>query len=99
MILIHLIRLQIKQFLAFVKRIYSDLPKHLMKIFEPRQLICVKDLKDLDLKQLLSETYTITTINVTGGNVGNVVATVSDLIDILTKDYSILINLIYFSTM
>lgn len=49
-------------FLSFVKTIYSDLPKHMPKIFEPRPPIRVKDLKELNLDQLLAETYTITPI-------------------------------------
>lgn len=53
---------EIQMFLTFVKTIYSDLPKHLPKIFEPRPPIRVKDLKDLNLEQLLNETYTITPI-------------------------------------
>lgn len=53
---------EIQMFLSFVKQIYSDLPKHLPKIFEPRPPIRVKDLKDLNLEQLLNETYTITPI-------------------------------------
>lgn len=53
---------EIQMFLSFVKTIYSDLPKHLPKIFEPRPAIRIKDLKDLNLEQLLSETYTITPI-------------------------------------
>lgn len=59
-------------FLTLVKQIYSDLPKHMPKIFEPRPPIRVKDLKDLNLEQLLNETYTITPIQVekkTGENV------------------------------
>lgn len=54
---------EIQMFLSFVKTIYSDLPKHLPKIFEPRAPIRVKDLKELNFEQLLSETYTITTIH------------------------------------
>lgn len=53
---------EIQHFLAFVKSIYSDLPKHLPKIFEPRLPIRVKDLKELNLDQLLQEIYTITPI-------------------------------------
>lgn len=63
---------EIHMFLTLVKQIYSDLPKHMSKIFEPRQPIRVKDLKDLNLEQLLNETYTITPIQVekkTGENV------------------------------
>lgn len=45
-----------------MKAIYSDLPKHLPKIFEPRAQIRVKDLKEINIEHLLSETYTITPI-------------------------------------
>lgn len=54
----------IQSFLTFVKQIYSDLPNHLPKIFEPRSPIRVKELKELNLEHLLQETYTITPIQV-----------------------------------
>lgn len=54
---------EIQMFLSFVRTIYSDLPKHLPKIFEPRPTIRVKDLKELNLEQILAETYTLTTIH------------------------------------
>lgn len=57
---------EIHIFLTLVKQIYSDLPKHMPKIFEPRQPLRVKDLKDLNIDQLLNETYTITPIQVIG---------------------------------
>lgn len=53
---------EIQMFLGFVKQIYSDLQKHLPKIFEAKPPIRVKDLKELNLDVLLAETYTITTI-------------------------------------
>lgn len=53
---------EIQMFLSFVRNIYSDLPKHLPKIFEPRAAIRVKDFKDLNLEQVLAETYTMTPI-------------------------------------
>ncbi|XP_055697058.1 transcription-associated protein 1 isoform X2 [Phlebotomus papatasi] len=55
---------EIGHFLAFVKNIYSELPKHMAKIFEPRAPIRVKDLKELNMEQLLAESYTITPIQV-----------------------------------
>lgn len=55
---------EIHMFLTLVKQIYSDLPKHMPKIFEPRPPIRVKDLKDVNLEHLLNETYTITPIQV-----------------------------------
>lgn len=55
---------EIHLFLQLVKQIYSDLPTHMPKIFEPRPPIRVKDLKDVNLEQLLNETYTITPIQV-----------------------------------
>lgn len=53
---------EVQFFLLFVKEVYNDLPKHMPKIFEPKQPIRVKDLKDLNLEQLLNETYTLTQI-------------------------------------
>jgi transformation/transcription domain-associated protein len=47
-----------------VRNIYSDLPKNLNKIFEPREQIKVKDLKEINLEQLLPEIYSSTTIYV-----------------------------------
>lgn len=55
---------EIHIFLTLVKQIYSDLPSHLNKIFEPRPPIRIKELKDLNLEQILRETYTITTVQV-----------------------------------
>ena len=54
--------LQIQHFLQFVKSIYSELPKNLPKIFEPRPPIRVKDLSEINLEALLKETFTITPI-------------------------------------
>lgn len=53
---------EIQHFLNYVKTIYSDLPKHLTKIFEPKQQLRVKDIKDLNIEQILPEIYTITQI-------------------------------------
>lgn len=53
---------EIQQFLTYVKTIYSDLPSHLPKIFEPKTPLRVKDIKDINVEQLLPETYTITAI-------------------------------------
>lgn len=53
---------EIKEFLTYVKTIYSDLPLHLPKIFEPKTPLRVKDIKDINVEQLLPETYTITSI-------------------------------------
>lgn len=54
---------QIHKFLQWVKGIYSDLPNHLPKIFEPKPTIRVKDLSEVNIDQLLSETYTTTPIH------------------------------------
>lgn len=51
-------------FATFAKKIYSDLPNHMPNIFEAPSQIRVKELKDLNLEQLLQETYTITPIRV-----------------------------------
>lgn len=53
---------EIQHFLQFVKSIYSELPNHMKKIFEPRPPITVKDLSELNTEELLKETFTITTI-------------------------------------
>jgi hypothetical protein len=61
-IIISLILFQIKQFISYVRNIYSDLPGHLPKIFEPRPPIRVKDLKELNIEQILPEIYTSTPV-------------------------------------
>ncbi|CAH2104885.1 unnamed protein product [Euphydryas editha] len=53
----------IHKFLQWVKGIYSDLPNHLPKIFEPKSTIRVKDLSEVNIDQLLQETYTTTPIH------------------------------------
>ncbi|KAI4498009.1 hypothetical protein M0802_006833 [Mischocyttarus mexicanus] len=53
---------EIQYFLQFVKSVYSELPKNLSKIFEPRQPIKVKDLSEVNIEALLNETFTITAI-------------------------------------
>lgn len=53
---------EINHFLHYVRTIYSDLPKHMPKIFEPRQPIRRQDIKDINIEQLLPEIYTITPI-------------------------------------
>lgn len=55
---------EIQDFLSYVKTIYSDLPKHLTTMFEPKQPIRVKDLKEVNFEGLLPETFTITSIQV-----------------------------------
>lgn len=49
--------------MQWVKGIYSDLPNHLPKIFEPKPTIRVKDLSEVNIEQLLQETYTTTPIH------------------------------------
>lgn len=80
--------LQIQLFLSFVKSIYSDLPKHLPKIFEPRSSIRVKDLKDINLDQILSETYTITTIQAEKKAADGVTVNVSNANRTLNKNHN-----------
>ncbi|XP_017777683.1 PREDICTED: transformation/transcription domain-associated protein isoform X2 [Nicrophorus vespilloides] len=53
---------EIHYFLQFVKTIYSELPTHMSEIFEPRAPIKVKDLAELNIDELLKETFTITSI-------------------------------------
>nr|XP_022907724.1 transformation/transcription domain-associated protein [Onthophagus taurus] len=53
---------ELQHFLQFVKNMYSELPNHINKIFEPKPPIKVKDLSDLNMDELLKETFTITMI-------------------------------------
>ncbi|XP_032685098.1 transformation/transcription domain-associated protein [Odontomachus brunneus] len=53
---------EIQYFLQFVKSVYSELPKNLPKIFEPRPPLRVKDLSEINIEALLKETFTITAI-------------------------------------
>lgn len=55
---------EVQLFLSFVKQMYADLPKHLPKIFEPRASLRIHDMTEVNLEQLLSETYTVTQIQV-----------------------------------
>lgn len=68
---------EIQHFLHFVKSIYSDLPNHMNKIFEPKAPIKVGDLSELNLEELLKETFTTTTIQVEKKNKDDVV-TITD---------------------
>lgn len=53
---------EIQRFLAFVKTIYKQLPNHLNKIFEAPRPMRVKDINEINLNNLLCETFTATTI-------------------------------------
>lgn len=53
---------EIQHFLQFVRSIYKDLPDHMNKIFEPKNPIRVKDLSEINVEALLTETYTMTPI-------------------------------------
>lgn len=61
-----------------MKAIYSDLPKHLPKIFEPRAQIRVKDLSELNISELLNETYTTTPIQADKKTADGAVVTVNN---------------------
>ncbi|XP_076255473.1 transcription-associated protein 1-like [Rhynchophorus ferrugineus] len=66
---------EIQRFLQFVKSIYSNLPSHMPKIFEPKRQIKVKDLTDVDIEELLKNTFTVTGIQTeTGSEDGSVVS-------------------------
>lgn len=59
---------EIGHFLQFVKSIYRELPNRLGKIFQPRPsgpAVRVKDLSEVNLEALLSETFTTIAISVT----------------------------------
>lgn len=42
---------------------YQELPNHMNKIFEPRPVIRVTDLSEVNVEALLQETFTITPIH------------------------------------
>lgn len=42
---------------------YRDLPNHMSKIFEPRPVIRVSDLSEVNVDNLLKETFSITPIH------------------------------------
>lgn len=46
----------------FVKTIYSNLPNNMEKIFEPKVPIKVKDLSEVNVEELLKDTFTVTVI-------------------------------------
>ncbi|XP_053674176.1 transcription-associated protein 1 [Anopheles nili] len=54
--------MEIHDFLTFLKKIYTNLPKHMGVMFEPRQPIKVKDLKDLNFDTILPDIFTTTPI-------------------------------------
>lgn len=53
---------QIQMLMQFVRTVYQELPNHMSKIFEPRPTLRVKDLSEINIEALLTETYTIMTI-------------------------------------
>jgi transformation/transcription domain-associated protein len=53
---------EIQHLMQFVRTVYQELPNHMSKIFEPRPTLRVKDLSEINIEALLTETYTITTI-------------------------------------
>ncbi|XP_035793214.1 transcription-associated protein 1-like isoform X2 [Anopheles albimanus] len=55
---------EILDFLSYLKKIYTDLPKNMPAMLEPRQSIKLKDLKDLNLDTLLPEIFTLTPLQV-----------------------------------
>lgn len=72
-----LLLLQIQDFLKFVSQIYTNLPSHLNKIFEPRSQTKVKDIAEINVDALLQETYTMTTIMTDKRNTDNQSVSVS----------------------
>lgn len=53
---------EIHHFIQLVKSIYRDLPSHKDKIFEPKPVIKVKEIQEIDINAMLAETYTVTPI-------------------------------------
>lgn len=82
-----LFHLQIQHFLQFVKSIYSELPKHLPKIFEPRPALRVKDLSEINIDALLTETFTITAIQSEKKAADGTVVTVSILFSLYVHSF------------
>lgn len=68
---------QIQDFLKFVNQIYTSLPGHLNKIFEPRSQKKVKDIAEINVDALLQEVYTVTTIMTDKKNADNQSVSVS----------------------
>lgn len=66
--------------MQFVKSVYSELPKNLPKIFEPRPPLRVKDLSEINIEALLKETFTITAIQSEKKAADGTVVTVSGLL-------------------
>ena len=63
--------------MKFVKEIYKELPNHLSKVFEPRTQIKVKDISEVNIDVMLTETFTVTTIMTDKKNQDNQQMTVS----------------------
>ncbi|GFN80649.1 transformation/transcription domain-associated protein [Plakobranchus ocellatus] len=53
---------EVADFMKFVKGIYSALPSHLPRIFEPRSQKKVKDLSDINVEVWLQDIFTVTTV-------------------------------------
>ena len=60
-----------------MNQIYTSLPSHLNKIFEPRSQIKVKDIAEINIDALLQETFTVTTIMTDKKNADNQSVSVS----------------------
>jgi transformation/transcription domain-associated protein len=55
---------EVQQFLNFVKQVYTELPLHMDKIFEPnlRVPIAVSDMAELNINEILEERFAQTTL-------------------------------------
>lgn len=77
--------------MQFVKNIYNGLPNHLPKIFEPRSQIKVKDVTEINVDQLLQETFTTTTILTDKKNADNQNISVSHVKEIIYRSHRLLV--------
>ena len=72
--------------MKFVKGIYSALPSHLPRIFEPRSQKKVKDLSDINVEVWLQDIFTVTTVLTDKKNAENQSVQVGFLITAVSQD-------------
>ena len=89
--------LQVADFMKFVKGIYSALPSHLPRIFEPRSQKKVKDLSDINVEVWLQDIFTVTTVLTDKKNAENQSVQVGFLITAVSQDLKSRERLWYFT--
>ena len=83
--------------MKFVKGIYSALPSHLPRIFEPRSQKKVKDLSDINVEVWLQDIFTVTTVLTDKKNAENQSVQVGFLITAVSQDLKSRERLWYFT--